>query len=61
MEKHQVKASEMLMVGDSKNDILAAKNAGCALFGLTYGYNHGEPISASNPDFVADSLSELLK
>ncbi|EGQ8221019.1 phosphoglycolate phosphatase [Vibrio parahaemolyticus] len=61
MEKHQVKASEMLMVGDSKNDILAAKNAGCASFGLTYGYNHGEPISASNPDFVADSLSELLE
>ncbi|MEF1160287.1 phosphoglycolate phosphatase, partial [Vibrio parahaemolyticus] len=27
----------------------------------TYGYNHGEPISASNPDFVADSLSELLE
>ncbi|MCV5232196.1 HAD hydrolase-like protein, partial [Escherichia coli] len=60
MEKHQIQPSEMLMVGDSKNDILAAKNAGCASFGLTYGYNHGEPISASNPDFVADSLAELL-
>ncbi|MEF1339750.1 phosphoglycolate phosphatase, partial [Vibrio rotiferianus] len=31
-----------------------------ASFGLTYGYNHGESISASNPDFVADSLAELL-
>jgi len=60
MKKHQIQPSEMLMVGDSKNDILAAKNAGCASFGLTYGYNHGEPISASNPDFVADSLTELL-
>ncbi|AIV06922.1 MULTISPECIES: phosphoglycolate phosphatase [Vibrio] len=60
MEKHQIQPSEMLMVGDSKNDILAAKNAGCASFGLTYGYNHGESISASNPDFVADSLAELL-
>ena len=60
MEKHQIQPSEMLMVGDSKNDILAAKNAGCASFGLTYGYNHGEPISVSNPDFVADSLAELL-
>lgn len=61
MEKHQVQPLEMLMVGDSKNDILAAKNAGCTSFGLTYGYNHGEPISASNPDFVADKLSELLE
>ena len=48
------------MVGDSKNDILAAKNAGCLSFGLTYGYNHGEPISLSNPDFVADNISELI-
>ncbi|HAS6167885.1 TPA: phosphoglycolate phosphatase [Vibrio vulnificus] len=60
MEKHQIQPTEMLMVGDSKNDILAAKNAGCASFGLTYGYNHGEPIAASESDFVADSLAQLL-
>ncbi len=60
LEKHQLNAAQMLMVGDSKNDILAAKNAGCASFGLTYGYNHGEPIANSNPDYVADSLAQLL-
>ncbi len=48
------------MVGDSSNDIKAAKNAGCHSFGLTYGYNHGEPISASNPDYVADNVAQLL-
>ena len=61
MEKHGCAPSEMLMVGDSKNDILAAKNAGCHSFGLTYGYNHGEPISASDPDYVADNIAELLE
>ncbi len=60
LEKHQVDASQMLMVGDSKNDILAAKNTGCASFGLTYGYNHGEPIANANPDFVADDIAQLL-
>ncbi|ENF8749710.1 phosphoglycolate phosphatase [Vibrio fluvialis] len=60
LDKHQLSASEMLMVGDSKNDILAAKNAGCASFGLTYGYNHGEPIAASEPDVVADNIAQLL-
>ena len=60
MEKHNRQPEEMLMVGDSKNDILAAKNAGCAAFGLTYGYNHGEPIAASNPEFVADTIADLL-
>ncbi|WP_434997372.1 phosphoglycolate phosphatase [Vibrio scophthalmi] len=61
LEKHGCTPSEMLMVGDSKNDILAAKNAGCHSFGLTYGYNHGEAISVSEPDFVADNIAELLE
>ncbi|MEZ8105733.1 phosphoglycolate phosphatase [Vibrio cortegadensis] len=60
LEKHSVSAEQMLMVGDSKNDILAAKNAGCASFGLTYGYNHGEPISVSNPDYIADDIQQLV-
>ncbi len=61
LEKHGVNASEMLMVGDSSNDIKAAKNAGCHSFGLTYGYNHGEPIANANPDYVADNISELVE
>lgn len=60
LDKHQLSAHEMLMVGDSKNDILAAKNAGCPSFGLTYGYNHGEPIATSEPDVVADNIAQLL-
>ncbi len=60
LEKHGLHAEQMLMVGDSKNDILAAKNAGCHSFGLTYGYNHGEPISDSAPSFVADNIAELV-
>lgn len=60
LDKHQLSAAQMLMVGDSKTDILTAKNAGCASFGLTYGYNHGEPIAASEPDVVADNIAQLL-
>ena len=60
LDKHGLAADEMLMVGDSKNDVLAAKNASCSSFALTYGYNHGEPISDSAPDFVADEMAELL-
>ncbi|MGS9121398.1 HAD-IA family hydrolase, partial [Salmonella enterica subsp. enterica serovar Infantis] len=33
---------QMLFVGDSRNDIQAAKSAGCPSVGLTYGYNYGE-------------------
>ncbi|WP_100753677.1 phosphoglycolate phosphatase [Vibrio salilacus] len=61
LEKHNCQPSEMLMVGDSSNDIKAAKNAGCYSFGLTYGYNHGEPIANAKPDFVADSIADLVE
>ncbi|RQW61644.1 phosphoglycolate phosphatase [Vibrio viridaestus] len=61
LSKHQLTAEQMLMVGDSKNDILAAQNAGCESFGLTYGYNHGEPISLSKPTYTADNFADLLK
>ncbi|WP_263078287.1 phosphoglycolate phosphatase [Endozoicomonas sp. Mp262] len=49
-----------LMVGDSSNDIKAAKAAGVKVIGLPYGYNHGQPIEASNPDLVVKTLSELI-
>lgn len=51
---------EMLFVGDSKNDILAALAAGCKSVGLTYGYNYNIPIAESNPDYVFDDFAEIL-
>ncbi|MBE2895106.1 phosphoglycolate phosphatase [Spirabiliibacterium falconis] len=51
---------QLLFVGDSRNDILAANNAGCPVVGLTYGYNYNIPISESKPDWVCDDFAQLL-
>lgn len=51
--------AQSLMVGDSRNDILAAQAAGMRSVGLTYGYNHGEPIAACRPDWVFDQFCQL--
>ena len=51
---------QAVMVGDSKNDILAAKAAGMQSVGLTYGYNYNEAISLQEPDVVLDDFSHLL-
>lgn len=48
-----------LMVGDSKNDILAAKAAKMDSVGLTYGYNYGENIADNNPEWCFDTFEEL--
>lgn len=52
---------QILFVGDSKNDILAAHSAGCPVVGLTYGYNYNIPISEANPDWVFDDFADILK
>ena len=38
--------AETWMIGDSSNDARAAAAAGCPVLLLSYGYNHGEPVTA---------------
>jgi len=51
---------EAVMVGDSKNDILAANASNMQSIGLTYGYNYGEAISIYEPDAVFSDFSDIL-
>lgn len=51
---------ELLFIGDSRNDIQAAKAAGTPCVGLTYGYNYGEPIADSQPTLVLNHFNDLL-
>ncbi len=51
---------DCLMVGDSSNDVLAARAAGFAIVCVPYGYNHGVDIRESEPDLVVDNLRELI-
>jgi phosphoglycolate phosphatase len=55
-----VTAAQSLMVGDSRNDVEAARAAGVRVVAVPWGYNHGEPIEAAQPDWLVDSLQELL-
>lgn len=41
-----------LMVGDSENDLLAARAAGCPVVVVPYGYNGGQPVSSLGCDIV---------
>lgn len=53
-----------LHIGDSKNDIQAARAAGCPIFCVPYGYNEGEPVDSAECDALVSDLvaaSERLK
>ena len=49
-----VTPDETLMVGDSENDVLAARAAGCAILAVPYGYNGGAPAESLGCDIVPD-------
>lgn len=50
---------QVWMVGDSVNDAMAARAAGCPVVLVRYGYNHGHPVEAVGADLLIDSLAEL--
>ena len=49
-----------LMIGDSSNDVEAARRAGIDCIVVSYGYNHGENIYDSQPQQVVDRLDQLI-
>ena len=51
---------QTLMIGDSSNDALAARAAGCTVVLVTYGYNHGVPIQKVSADGYVDTLCDVL-
>lgn len=55
-----VTVAQSIMVGDSRNDILAAKACGMESIGVTYGYNYGEEIAAYAPELVIESFEAML-
>jgi phosphoglycolate phosphatase len=54
-----IEPAQALLVGDSANDVQAARNAGMPVICVSYGYNHGCDVREMNPDAVVDSLEEL--
>ena len=54
-----VSKENVIMVGDSKNDILAAKAAGIKSAAITHGYSQGVDIKSLGADFVINDLYQL--
>lgn len=58
LDRLGVPADRAVMVGDSRNDVLAAKQAGVATVILSFGYAHG-PIDELGADVVIDDFADL--
>ncbi|MCK9202153.1 MAG: phosphoglycolate phosphatase [Gallionella sp.] len=56
-----VPIEQLLLIGDSLSDTVAARAAGCPVFCVPYGYNHGEPVETLDLDAVIADLPAALK
>ena len=59
-EALNVSPEQAIMIGDSRNDILAGQNANMDTLGLSYGYNYGQDIRELNPTEAFDGFAELV-
>ncbi len=55
-----INPAQAIMIGDSRNDILAGQNANMDTLGLSYGYNYGQDIRELNPTEAFDEFTALV-
>jgi phosphoglycolate phosphatase len=55
-----VETAAALMIGDSQNDALAARGAGCPVLLLTYGYSEGVPVDTIDCDGLLSDIRQAL-
>jgi phosphoglycolate phosphatase len=55
-----VAPAEMLCVGDSHTDVVAADAAGCRAVMVDYGYENGRPLDEVRPDAIIGNLTEII-
>lgn len=59
-ERLGITCSRCVMIGDSRNDVEAARRAGMPVVAVSYGYNYGRPVELERPDAVVGDLCELV-
>lgn len=55
-EDFSLRPQQVVAIGDSSNDVQAARAAGCRVLNVPYGYNHGEPIQKVDSDGIVPTL-----
>jgi phosphoglycolate phosphatase-like HAD superfamily hydrolase len=59
MEKHRARPGQTVIVGDGRNDILCARNAGTLCCAVGYGTTDADVLREMKPDFFCETFPEL--
>jgi phosphoglycolate phosphatase len=61
LDSHQLDAGRTVFLGDMCHDVETARHGGVTSIALLTGYQDAAQLSGSNPDLVADDLSQILQ
>jgi phosphoglycolate phosphatase len=61
LEELQVKADDVLYIGDSNVDVYTAHNANLKVVGVTWGFRARSELEEAGADYVVDSPEDILK
>lgn len=60
-QQFSVPPKAALLIGDSSNDAIAARAAGCHIFCVPYGYNEGHDVRELDCDAVVDTIVDASR
>jgi phosphoglycolate phosphatase len=56
-----VAAGEAVAIGDSSNDVVSARAAGCTVLCVPYGYREGEPVASLEADALVNDFRDAAE
>jgi phosphoglycolate phosphatase len=59
-EHFGIAVNESVLIGDSQTDVEAARNAGCYVFTVPYGYNQGYSMEIGAVDALIDHIGDAV-
>jgi phosphoglycolate phosphatase len=60
LESEQLDPARTWMIGDRAQDIVGGRANGTGTIGVLWGYGSQEELTLSEPDFIVDSMADLL-
>ncbi|MBD3233277.1 MAG: HAD-IA family hydrolase [candidate division Zixibacteria bacterium] len=60
LDIYGVDSRQAIMVGDTINDVIAARNAGMRVAALTNGFDPVDKIKGENPDWILDDIRKVV-
>ncbi|MDO8657370.1 MAG: HAD family hydrolase [Candidatus Levybacteria bacterium] len=60
LEQHKLKTSEVIIIGDSKEELEMGKHIGVKTVAITNGFSTVSQLKRANPDYLIDNLKQLI-